>query len=200
VTAWQASGTVLTACNCDYGCPCNFNARPTQGHCEGGWSWHVGTGLYGEVRLDGLNLTVYADWPGAIHDGDGKAIAFYDERADDDQRRALLTLLAGDAGGPWGIFRATYDFVRAPAPAAYELELSGERSRLLIGEAVELETEPIRNPVTGAEAHPRIVLPEGLVAKELDVLSSRRFRVDDALAYDHTGRYAMVAPFEYRGG
>src|SRR3712207_7833229 len=40
-TAWRLSGTLLIACNCDYGCPCNFNARPTQGKCEGGWIWHV---------------------------------------------------------------------------------------------------------------------------------------------------------------
>ena len=33
---WHLSGTVFIACNCDYGCPCNFNARPTHGSCEGG--------------------------------------------------------------------------------------------------------------------------------------------------------------------
>ncbi len=31
VTSWQLQGTVLVACNCDYGCPCNFNALPTTG-------------------------------------------------------------------------------------------------------------------------------------------------------------------------
>jgi hypothetical protein len=198
VAPWHASGTVLTACNCDYGCPCNFNARPTQGHCEGGWSWHVETGAFGDVRLDGLSLTVYADWPGAIHEGGGTAIAFYDERADADQRGALLALLAGDAGGPWEIFRATYEFAREPAPAPYEVALAGDRSRLRIGDAVELETEPIRNVVTGAEVHPRILLPEGLVVKELAALSSRRFSVDDAIAYDHSGHYAFVGPFDYK--
>jgi len=28
---WDLEGTVVIACNCDYGCPCNFNALPTQG-------------------------------------------------------------------------------------------------------------------------------------------------------------------------
>lgn len=36
MTGWNLRGTVLIACNCDYGCPCNFNALPTKGHCEGG--------------------------------------------------------------------------------------------------------------------------------------------------------------------
>ena len=28
---WELKGTVVVACNCDYGCPCNFNAPPTNG-------------------------------------------------------------------------------------------------------------------------------------------------------------------------
>ncbi|MDQ3970872.1 MAG: DUF1326 domain-containing protein, partial [Thermoproteota archaeon] len=24
----------LDACNCDWGCPCQFNANPTHGNCE----------------------------------------------------------------------------------------------------------------------------------------------------------------------
>jgi hypothetical protein len=41
---WQLSGKVLVACNCDWGCPCNFNARPTTGKCEGGWTWQIDRG------------------------------------------------------------------------------------------------------------------------------------------------------------
>src|SRR6476646_4454560 len=33
----RLNGTVLIACNCDWGCPCNFNAPPTTGTCAGGW-------------------------------------------------------------------------------------------------------------------------------------------------------------------
>ncbi len=41
---WQLTGQVLVSCNCDWGCPCNFNARPTTGKCEGGWTWHIERG------------------------------------------------------------------------------------------------------------------------------------------------------------
>ena len=30
-TSWKLGGTLLIACNCDYGCPCNFNALPSHG-------------------------------------------------------------------------------------------------------------------------------------------------------------------------
>jgi hypothetical protein len=198
-TTWEARGTVLAACNCDYGCPCNFNAPPTQGYCDGGYSWHVEEGSFDGVALDGLNLSIFAKWPGAIHEGGGEVIAFYDERAGDGQRDALLSLLSGEAGGPWGIFAGTYSFVRPPAPARYELELAGERSTLRIGDAVVLEVEPIRNPVTGAEVHPRIQLPEGLVVKELDVFRSRSYSVSDGISYEHPDKYVLLGPFSYTG-
>ena len=49
--SWQLSGNVLIACNCDYGCPCNFNALPTHGDCEGGWIWSIDNGT-----VDGVDL------------------------------------------------------------------------------------------------------------------------------------------------
>jgi hypothetical protein len=58
---WTLKGQVVVACNCDYGCPCNFNARPTHGKCEGGWTWHVEVGAYGGVDLGGLNFSVYVN-------------------------------------------------------------------------------------------------------------------------------------------
>ena len=87
--SWRLNGRVLVACNCDWGCPCNFNARPTTGKCEGGWTWHVEQGSYGTVMLDGLNFSVYAKWPGAIHEGNGEALILIDERADALQRKAI---------------------------------------------------------------------------------------------------------------
>ena len=55
-TRWTLKGTVLIACNCDYGCPCNFNALPSKGFCEGGWAWCVDEGRFGDTALDGLNF------------------------------------------------------------------------------------------------------------------------------------------------
>ncbi len=32
---WRIRGSIIGSCNCDWGCPCNFDARPSQGRCEG---------------------------------------------------------------------------------------------------------------------------------------------------------------------
>jgi len=198
MTEWQVEGTVLIACKCDWGCPCNFNAPPTTGDCEGGWTWLIDRGHFGDVRLDGLALSVYADWPRAIHDGDGRAVAFIDEKADDAQRDALTSLARGDAGGPWAIFITTYE-LDGPHTARFEFQAAEHESRLVIGDFVELELEPIRNPVTGAEAHPEMILPEGLVVRRASLAASKVFRVKDGVSYDHSGRYTAFAHFDYSG-
>jgi hypothetical protein len=196
---WKVKGTVLVACNCDYGCPCNFNAPPSTGDCEGSWTWHIEEGNYGDVSLDGLTFGVYADWPGAIHEGNGKAIVFYDERADDSQREAIEALAGGGEGGPWGIFINTYELLSVK-PAPFEIEFADERSRLKVGDAVELQMEPIRNPVTGDETRAAVVLPKGLVFNEGWCATSTVFRVNDGVSYDHSGKNTEYAPFEYASG
>jgi hypothetical protein len=198
MTGWKLKGTVLVGCNCDYGCPCNFNAPPSTGECEGGWVWRVDEGTFDGVDLSGLALAVFADWPGAIHQGNGKAIAVYDERADERQAGALEALLRGGEGGPWGIFINTYELLdvkRAPV----DVEVNGERSRYKIGEIAELQMEPIRNPVTGDETRSGVTLPKGLVFNEGWCAASATFWVKGSVSYDHSGKQAEYAPFEYSG-
>src|SRR5688572_27593920 len=194
---WQLQGKVLVACNCDWGCPCNFNAPPTTGKCEGGWTWHVEHGSYGDVTLDGLNFSVYANWPGAIHEGNGEALILIDERADAEQRRAIDVLLEGKSGGPWQVLGWTWPKMHGPYAVAYEVAFDGINTRLRCGEHVEIECGPIKNPVSGVEAHPGVVLPEGIILKSAQLGATQRFRVSKVVEYDHSGKYMAVGPFEY---
>lgn len=192
----QVSGNVLIACNCDWGCPCNFNARPSRGHCQGGWIWMIERGQVDGAAVDGLGIALFAAWPGAIHEGGGRAFGYVDERADGARRAALTSLLQGEHGGPWGMFRKTYE-LSGPEPARFEVELAGHGSRARIGSFVELEFTKVRNPVTHAEVHPEVVLPEGLVVKHGHMAASKVFRVRGGVEYDHSGQYAAFGPFSY---
>jgi hypothetical protein len=53
--------------------------------------------------------------------------------------------------------------------------------------------------MSGAEVHPGIVLPEGIVVKRADLGCSTIFRVGDDITMDHSGQYTAVGPFEYAG-
>jgi hypothetical protein len=199
VTRWTMKGTVLIACNCDYGCPCNFNALPSKGFCEGAWMWHVDEGRFDDTPLDGLNFSVAVKWPGAIHEGNGEAVILVDERADESQREAISALVDGNLGGPWGILAWTWPTVHGPKPVRFELELNGIESRVTAGESVELASTTIKNPVTGNEVHPGALLPEGIIVKHADLGASTVFRLTDEIGFDHSGQYAAVGQFDYSG-
>ena len=190
---------MLVACNCDWGCPCNFNARPTTGKCEGGWTWHVDSGRVGDVALDGLNFSVYVNWPGAIHEGNGTALILVDDRSSEAQRHAIETLIEGKSGGPWGILGWTWPTIHGPFPASYDFLVDGVNTTLKAGDYVVADCSAIKNPVSGAEVHPGVVLPEGIILKEGDLGMTTKFKVSNGIDYDHSGKYMAVGPFEYSG-
>ena len=53
--AWNIKGPHVVNCNCDYGCPCQFNALPTYRSCLALAAWKIEKGHYGDIRLDGLH-------------------------------------------------------------------------------------------------------------------------------------------------
>ena len=88
-TTWHYTAEMINACNCDWGCPCNFNAKPTNGYCEGAYGIHITSGACGDIPLDGLKLAWSSRWPGAVHEGRGVAQLFIDETASLEQRGVL---------------------------------------------------------------------------------------------------------------
>lgn len=197
--SWKLKGNVLVACNCDWGCPCNFNALPTTGKCEGGWTWHVEEGAFHDVRLDGLNFSVFVNWPGAIHEGNGEGLILIDERADSKQRAAIEELVGGKLGGPWGVLAWTWPKVHGPHSASYDVAFDGVKTSIKCKGYFEVEGQSIRNPVTGVESHPGVVLPEGIIFKRGDLGMTAHFHVSSGIEYDHSGKYMAVGPFDYAG-
>jgi len=86
-TKWSLEAEFIQACSCDYGCPCEFSAPPTRGFCEGTGGYHITKGNFGDLSLDGLHLAFAANWPKAIHEGNGTLVLFIDEKASPEQRK-----------------------------------------------------------------------------------------------------------------
>lgn len=61
---WWIKGREFANCNCSYGCPCQFNALPTHGHCRAAVGWQIDQGVYGTVKLDALSAAGLYAWPG----------------------------------------------------------------------------------------------------------------------------------------
>ena len=108
---WMIRGTEFANCNCAWGCPCQFGALTTHGHCEAIVSGHIDEDFFNETRLDGLNWSLLVYWPGEIAQGNGQERAIIDERADADQREAPRKILHGESTTPGATHFFAYNSV-----------------------------------------------------------------------------------------
>jgi len=166
-TSWTIRALEFSNCNCSYGCPCQFNGLPTQGHCRAVVGFQIHSGHHGDTRLDGLKVAGMFIWPGPIHEGRGEAALIIDQRASEAQRNALLRILSGQDTEPgatiFNVFASTLEKVHEPIYSDIDFEIDVERrlARLKVPGHIESRGEPILNPVTGAEHRVRIDNPNG---------------------------------------
>jgi len=98
-TNWSISGEERASCNCDWGCPCQFNAVPTKGNCDALVAWRIDKGHFGGTSLDGIVFACVFSFPGAVHEGNGKILVIVDDKATAEQRAAIEALWTGQHGG-----------------------------------------------------------------------------------------------------
>lgn len=195
---WELEADEFAACNCNYGCPCQFNALPTYGDCQAVVGLEIKRGHFGETRLDGLRAVAVMQWPGPIHEGGGKAFNIIDERADEAQREALLTIMSGaetDEGATvWNVFAATMEEVFDTAFESIDLAIDVEArtGHVRVDGLVASNGQPIRNPVTGEEHRARINLPDGFEYTVAEMGAST-FKATGPIEMDFDDRYAQFA-------
>lgn len=195
---WEIQGRELINCNCSYGCPCQFNAPPTHGHCQAiGW-FSIEHGHYGAISLDGLAAGMAVQWPGPIHKGRGHCQRFIDARASADQREALLNIMSGQDTDPFAtvfaVFATTFEAVYEPIFATIDLEIDVEarKGRAQAAHLASTHAQPIRNPVTGIEHRARIDLPHGF-EYELAEIGSGTSVARTSVQIDVNDSYAQFA-------
>lgn len=195
---WEIQGTELINCNCSYGCPCQFNALPSNGRCEAMGAISIDKGHYGDVRLDGVRIAVVFQWPGPIHMGKGKCQPIVDERASPEQREAVLKIMTGQDTEPFAtmfsVFASTLEQAFDPifTTIDYEVDVDARRGRIHVEGVFDVTGEPIRNPVTGNEHRARIDLPHGF-EYELAEIGSASSRSRGNLALELKDSYAQFA-------
>lgn len=167
MTPWEFKGKSLINCTCTYGCNCQFNGLPDKGHCHAVAGIEIAQGHYGDTKLDGLRIAAIFKWPGAVHEGNGEAIAFVDEAADDQQREALLKIMTGQDTDPFAtmfsVYASTVTKMNEPVFTRidFKIDIDGRTGSLFIPDYVETVGEPILHKVTGLPSRAQIVQPEG---------------------------------------
>ena len=191
MTPWELHGRSFGNCNCAYGCPCQFNALPTYGTCEAAVGYIIDKGFYGDVSLDGLMAGFSAKFPGAVHEGNGEMQLVVDERATDEQRAALETIMTG---GDTEEMATMFWVYSAMSPNKYEtlykkidmdIDIEARKGRILVDGVYEVLGEPIKNPVTGAEHRVRIDLPHGFEYRIAEMGSGTTTTMGGAIQLDN---------------
>jgi hypothetical protein len=201
-TQWHVQGDEVSSCNCDWGCPCQFNADPTDGGCEGVAGFRIRKGHFGAVPLDGVRFAQILVWPGRIDRGGGTMQLILDPESTAEQREAITVLNSGqEGGGYFEIFAATCSTICDPIVAPITLETDRERrtGKLIVRGIIENQIGPIRNPVTAEEHRARIVLPGGFEFTEAEMADSLQLSVTSTppLRFEYAHTYGQLNAFDW---
>lgn len=166
---WWWKGDLLESCNCNqFACSCNYTSLTTHGNCQAILTWWIKEGASGETDLGGLGFAMLLSWPNAIHEGNGHAVAFVDERADDAQRDALAKIGRGEAGagGPFEVFATMYTEPASVAHGPLLLERDELSARVELSDIGRVEFEPIRDVMDNSPSIVRWVKPSGFLWRD----------------------------------
>jgi hypothetical protein len=205
---WAMKGAWFKNCNCDPGCPCDFNQAPTHGQCEGIIAMRIDEGHFGDVSLDGLKFVAALYWPGRLDEGNGHILPVIDESADEDQRQAILTILSGKVGGTlFEIFSAVCPHVREPVfvPIEFEFDLDSRSGSITAGDVLATTTETLRGIDPPDPYRVLVRIPGGFEytgpdnEAETALATSLRVSLGGELDYQHENTHSSMALVEHRG-
>jgi len=195
MTSWRFEADYFTACNCDWGCPCNFNARPTEGRCIGWGVWQIVTGRYGDTALDGARFALYYAFPGPVEQGNGTARTYIDSQATAAQRAAIEAIGTGKAGGGiFELFATSLTSTWLPTMIVpIEFTVDEGVGRVRIGDVAEADSELLGYP-DGSVIRPWLELPHGIEYKKGLMTNAKRWWWRDGeLLANYADKYGAVA-------
>jgi hypothetical protein len=195
-TKWTIHGREFANCNCSYGCPCQFNALPTNGNCWAVLGLEIDQGVHGNTQLDGLRVALIYKYPGPIHMGNGVALPIVDRRANEAQREGLLRIVSGQDTRPgathFQVFFSMLSKFHDPvfADIDFAVDIDKRRAHLKVAGYIEQRGEPILNPVTGNEHRIRIEPVGGFEFKKAEI-GRGWTRATGPIAYDLSDSYGQ---------
>ena len=165
---WVIHGREFENCNCAWGCPCQFGAKSTHGHCEAFMAGHIEEGNFNDTKLDGLHYAVVMYWPGEVADGNGTQQVIIDERANPAQREALRKILHGESTAPGATHFFVYNSMASTvldtlyAPIELSIDVDQRMASLMIEGLVESHGTPLpRAKSPGLPNNIRLNTPDG---------------------------------------
>lgn len=108
-TQWAVKGEYMEACSCDFLCPCiikNMALPATHDFCKVALTFEISSGHFGDVALDGVRFTMFAQSEAVMSTGNWIGGLVIDSRASDAQACAVGTIASAAGNGPLAMFSA----------------------------------------------------------------------------------------------
>lgn len=164
---WEFKSHTYDNCNCSVSCGCQFNEPTTHGNCHFAYVGTVVDGHFNGTPLAGLNWSLICKFPGEMAEGNAQRQIVIDERADNAQRKALVTIISGESCKPlsnhFSVFGSlcTKFFETLYLPIELDLDFKGRSARVEIPGVLQSVGRPIINEFNGEEFHIALARPAG---------------------------------------
>ena len=158
--------------------------------------------MYGDTRLDDLNLVLYVSIPGYAFEGGWTGGVYLDERASPDQAAALGTIFSGQAGGWPDVVSALFSKQFDPKQVPIRIETSDGNRQIEVPGLVDVGTERVPNPMPDQPPlNPQVdALAVPFYTGPVQVRRTKVLRLTDPnMSFEHSGSSSLVGSFEYAG-
>jgi len=174
-----------------------LTSRPTEGVCDVVAIFHIESGSFGDVSLDGLNVAVAIHTPGPMGEGNWSVGAYIDERANEKQTEALGAIFTGAAGGPMAAFAPLIanNLGAKKVPISYQIQ--GKRRSAEIPAILHMAVDPLPTMHPSGEmwantGHP--ISPDKLA---FAMGASGSTFTDHGMRWDNSGKNGHYAPISW---
>jgi hypothetical protein len=142
--AWKIEGTYFENCNCDWVCPCSVTsfALPATGdRCNVILNYHVTSGQVDGVDVSGRSVSIVADAPKNMLEGNWRVGVIIDDKASKEQADKLAGVFSGQMGGPMAALSPLIGEVLGIEQQPIDYKDDGHRHTVRIGHDIAVDVE-----------------------------------------------------------
>jgi len=200
---WHLSGDYFENCSCNIACPCFFSAaaplttRPSEGYCNVPLVFHIDSGRYGDITLDGLNVFVILTAPGVMADGGWLVATYIDQRADDEQTKALTAIFSGAAGGPMAAFTPLIARNLGVSKVPITYRINGKTRSAEIPGVLQMSVDPLPTMHPSGEMSANLGHPVSPDKMVLAVGAAGNTFSDRGMRWDNSGKQGLYASIRW---
>ena len=141
---WKVEGTYFENCNCDWVCPCSVTsfALPATGdRCNVILNYHIQRGEVDGVDVSGRSVSIVADAPKNMLEGNWRVGVIIDDKASKEQVDKLAGVFSGQMGGPMAALSPLIGEVLGIEQQPIDYKDDGHRHTVRIGHDIAVDVE-----------------------------------------------------------